>query len=166
MAVNEKCNQGMLEQARAIAASHRGQPGALLPTLHAVQAKVRWLSPAVLEVVAAELGLPLSKVYGTATFYTLFNTEPKGKHIIRVCESAPCHVNDAEQIIDELTTLLGIQPGQTTADGVFTLERAACLGVCGVAPAMMVNDNVHGNLKPGDLARILSDYRRQAEKEA
>lgn len=166
MAVNENCGQDLLEQARAIAAGHRGQPGALLPTLHEVQHAVSWLSPAILGVVAEELGLPLAKVYGTATFYTLFNTSPKGQHIIRICESAPCHVNDAERIIDELTTLLGIQPGQTTSDGMFTLERVACLGVCGVAPALMIDDQVHGNLKPGDLAPILSACRRSAGKEA
>lgn len=167
MAAIESCGcEAALQQAREIAARHRGEPGALLPTLHEVQREVKYLSPAVLAEVAKQLDIPLSKVYATATFYTLFNTKPKGQHIIRVCESAPCHVGGAERIIDELEHLLGVKPGETTADGVFTLEVTSCLGVCGVAPALMIDDRVHGNLRPGDLAKILGEYRLQAEKEA
>lgn len=167
MAVMESCAcEATLERARQIAARHKGEQGALLPVLHEVQREVKYLSPAVLAEVAAQLDLPLSKVYATATFYTLFNTKPKGQYIVRVCESAPCHINGAETIVEELQQLLGVKAGETTEDGVFTLELAACLGVCGVAPALMVNDQVHGNLRPGDLARILGEYRQRAEEEA
>lgn len=167
MAVEKGCAcEAALQQAREIAARHRGELGALLPTLHEVQRQVRYLSPAVLAQVAEQLDLPLSKVYATATFYTLFNTRPKGRQIIRVCESAPCHLGGAERLIEELEQLLGIKVGETTADGVFTLEAASCLGVCGVAPALMVGDQVHGNLRPGDLAKILADYRLRVEREA
>lgn len=158
--------EATLQQAREIAARHRGELGALLPTLHEVQREVKYLSPAVLAEVAEQLDLPLSKVYATATFYTLYNTKPKGRYIIRVCESAPCHLGGAERIVEELEQLLGVRAGETTADGVFTLEEASCLGVCGVAPAIMVDDQVYGNLRPGNLAKILGDYRLRAEREA
>lgn len=167
MAVEKSCIcEAALQHAREIAARHRGEQGALLPTLHEVQRAVKYLSPAVLAAVAEQLDLPLSKVYATATFYTLFNTRPKGQHIIRVCESAPCHVRGAERIIAELEQLLGVKVGETTSDGAFTLEAASCLGVCGVAPALMIDERVHGNLRPGDLAKILDDHRSAAEREA
>lgn len=166
MALSQTCAcKDALAQAREIAARHRGEVGPLLPTLHEVQRQVKYLSPAVLAEIAEQLGLPLSKVYATATFYTLFNTRQKGRYIVRVCESAPCHLGGAERLLEELKQLIGIAVGETTADGMFTLETASCLGVCGVAPALMINDEVHGNLRPGDLARLLGDYRQRAEKE-
>lgn len=142
-----------------IVAKHAGREGALLPTLREVQGFLGYLPQEALERVALGLGLSLSRVYGVATFYSLFYTKPKGQYVIRVCESAPCHVKGAQEVIDALVRELGISFGETTPDGRFTLETVSCLGVCGVAPAVMVNDRVYGNLTPETVVAVLQEYR-------
>ena len=127
--------------------------------LHAVQKETGYLCDEVLTQVADKLNLPLSKVYGVATFYSLFTVKPKGKHIIRVCESAPCHIVGAQEVYRALEENLGIKAGENSPDGLFTLEFASCLGVCGVAPAIMINEDVYGNLTPEMIPGILAKYR-------
>lgn len=136
------------------------EPGGLLKALHELQNKSpnNFLSPEDLQHVSNTFQIPLAKVWGTATFYSLYSTEPRGKYIIRVCESAPCHVVGALDILKMLERLLQIKTGQTTPDGRFTLELTSCLGICGVAPAIMINDTVHGNLTPERLASVLALY--------
>lgn len=130
----------------------------LISVLHEVQAELGYLSEEVLESVASNLNLPLSKVYGVATFYTLLDTEDKGENIIRVCESGPCHVKGSTNILTELQEKLGIEIGETTKDNKFSLELTSCLGVCGVAPAIMINDTVYGNLTSAKLDSVLEKY--------
>ncbi len=136
------------------------QPGGLLKALHALQnaSLDHFLAPSDLKLVAEVFGVPEAKVWGTVTFYSLYSTSPRGRHIIRVCESAPCYVVGAMDILKSLGAMLNVQPGETTSDGRFTLEVASCLGVCGVAPALMVNMDVHGNLTRDKLAAILAEY--------
>jgi NADH:ubiquinone oxidoreductase subunit E len=138
-----------------------GQPGGLLKALHALQNKnpSNFLSPKDIELAAEVFEVPVAKVWGTATFYSLYSTTPRGRHIIRVCESAPCHVVGALNILKTLEGILGVKQGETTTDGRFTLELTSCLGVCGVAPAVMINENVHGNLTPETISDILANYR-------
>lgn len=149
------------ERVKAIINGHAGDASALLKVLHAIQDLdgVNYLSEQELILVAEGLNVPLSKVYGVATFYSLYSVKPRGRHIIRVCENAPCHVVGAAEVIQALQELLGIKVGETTSDGNFTLELTSCLGVCGVAPAMMIGDDVHGNLTPEKLNSILAEYR-------
>ncbi|HCJ10264.1 MAG TPA: NADH-quinone oxidoreductase subunit NuoE [Clostridiales bacterium] len=142
-----------------IVARHKGREGALLPVLREVQDAVGYLPQEALERVALGLGLSLSQVYGVATFYSLLYTKPKGKYTVRVCESAPCHVQGAQEVIDTLVRELGISFGETTPDGLFTLEKVSCLGVCGVAPAVMIGDRVYGNLTPETVVAVLQEYR-------
>jgi NADH-quinone oxidoreductase E subunit len=130
----------------------------LISVLHKAQAELGYLSEEVLKIVAKKLSLPLSKVYGVATFYTLLDTEEKGENIIRVCESAPCHIKKSTNILNELKEGLGIDVGETTDDEKFSLELSSCLGVCGVAPAIMINDTVYGNLNSEKLENILEKY--------
>jgi NADH:ubiquinone oxidoreductase subunit E len=141
---------------------HHGEAKALLPVLREAQAKLHHLSEDVLKQVALGLNLPLSQVFGTATFYTMFNVRKKGQHIIRVCESAPCHVEGAQEVIEALEKELGVGCGNNTSDGVFTLETASCIGVCGVAPAIMIDDVVYGNLTPGMIPSIIARYRKRS----
>lgn len=136
--------------------------GKLIPILQETQRVYGYLSDQAMQQVAEALGLSVGKVFGVATFYSLFATAPKGKHIIRLCESAPCHIRGAEEICAALEQELGVSPGQTTADGIFTLEYTSCLGVCGVAPAVMVDDVVYGNLTAAKVKEIIGDYRRTA----
>lgn len=125
----------------------------------------QFLSKEDIESVARYLGLPPSKVYETATFYGLFSTKPRGKYIVRVCASTPCHVEGAEEIIKTLEETLGIKLGETTEDGLFTLEEVSCLGICGVAPAMMINEEAFGNLTPERAVEIINSFReREGER--
>lgn len=141
-----------------IVARHAGREGSLLPVLREVQDLVGYLPEQVLKRVALGLGLSLSRVYGVATFYSLFYTKPRGQYIIRVCESAPCHVQGAQAVVDAIVKELGVGFGETTPDGRFTLELVSCLGVCGVAPAVMVGDRVYGNLTPETALAVIREY--------
>lgn len=149
----------MTEIAAAIR-KYVGEPGGLLKALHHVQnnSTNNSLSDQDIAVVAKEFNVPVAKVWGTATFYSLYATAPRGKYIIRVCESAPCHVAGAQNILEALEKLLHIRTGETTPDGKFTLEVTSCLGICGVAPAIMIKDTVHGNLTPERLKDVLEQY--------
>ncbi len=137
---------------------HSWRRDALVAVLHDVQREAGYLSEEALVEIARGLDIPISKVYGVATFYTLFSMKPKGEHVIRVCENAPCHVLGAQAIVDALEKELGVPMGGTTADGKFTLEYTSCLGVCGVAPALMIDDAVYGNVTPERIPLILKEY--------
>jgi len=128
----------------------------LLQILHDVQADDNSLSEAELIQVARAMDIPLSRVYGVATFYSMYSVRPRGKFIIRICESAPCHITGAQSVIRAFEQALGIKMGETTKDRKFTLEYTSCLGVCGVAPAVMINDRVYGNLTPDKVQEVLS----------
>ncbi|MCK8816626.1 NADH-quinone oxidoreductase subunit NuoE [Natroniella sulfidigena] len=130
----------------------------LISVLHAVQAELGYLSTEGLKIVAKKLDIPLSKVYGVATFYTLLDTEEKGENVIRLCESAPCHIKGATNILTELQDKLDIDVGETTDDNKFSLEMTSCLGICAVAPAIMINGTVYGNLTSKKLDSILDRY--------
>jgi NADH:ubiquinone oxidoreductase subunit E len=151
-----------MKRVAEIVKKHAGEPGPLMPVLQELSKEVAYLSPEVLTEVAKGLKLEPSKVYGVATFYTLFATTPKGKHIIRVCESAPCHVLKAQAVIKALEETLGIPVGGTTKDNEFTLELASCLGVCGVGPAMDIDGEVYGNLTPEQIPAIIKGYAAKA----
>lgn len=134
--------------------------GKLLPILHAVQDTCgNWLPYEALQLVSQELEIPFGYLYGVLSFYSMFSTSPRGRFIIRMCESPPCHINGADNILEALETELGIEVGETTADGLFTLEHTACLGVCEVAPAMQINEVVFGNLTSERVRDIINDYR-------
>ena len=134
--------------------------GKVLPILHAVQNICgNWLPLEALQLVAKELDIPYGYLYGVMTFYSMYAVTPRGKFIIRMCESAPCHVNGAENILETLKEELGIQVGQTTSDGLFTLEQTACLGTCEVSPAMQINEVVFGNLTAAKVKEVLENYR-------
>ena len=148
-----------LEKVRLIAEKQKDQPGALIPVLHEAQRIMdNHLSEESLKAIAAGLNIPLAKVYGVATFYSMFSIKPRGQHVIRMCESAPCHINGAHEVIEAFQKELGIKVGETTSDGKFTLEFSACLGICGVAPAVMVNDDMYGNLTPEKVQEVISRY--------
>lgn len=147
-------------QAAVDDAAAEGQRGEelLIPLLQAVQGKFGYLPAEDLAAVAEVLHVPLSRVYGVATFYNQFRLTPVGKHIIRSCTGTACHVKGAQMLRDALQAELGIAPGQTTPDGRFTWELVACLGACGMAPVIMIDDEFHGRLTPQQLPRILRMY--------
>jgi NADH-quinone oxidoreductase subunit E len=118
-----------------------------------------YISKEDIQAVADYLGVPYSYVHGVATFYTMFSLTPRGRHVIRLCDSPPCHLMGSTSTLDHIKTKLGIDVGQTTADGAFTLELASCLGICGVAPAIMINEEMFGKLTPERLDAILDERR-------
>ncbi len=133
----------------------------LISILHDLQNRTdeNYLSKEDLESAAAHLNLPFSYVHGVATFYTMYSLKPRGKNVIRICQSPPCQLMGASTITNELKELLGVDMGETTEDKLFTLEMTSCLGVCGVAPAMMINDEVYGNLTKEKIAEVIEDLR-------
>jgi NADH-quinone oxidoreductase E subunit len=129
----------------------------LLPILHAVQRQSgdNSLHSEAIREVAAGLNLPEAEIVGTASFYTMFSLTPRGRHIIRICESPPCYIMGEENILAALKARLGVDIGETTKDGKFTLETTSCLGACGVGPVLMIDDEVYGNLTEQKVAEIL-----------
>lgn len=109
--------------------------------------------------IAQSLDLPVSEVYGVATFYSFLATRPRGRNVIRVCQSLPCHLKHSGILIDTLESALGIKPGETTADSRFSLEFTNCIGACDLAPAILINSDLHGNLTPDKISQILKSYK-------
>lgn len=134
----------------------------LLDILHELQAAEprHYLTPDALRATAVYLNVPLSEVVSTATFYSMYSLSPRGRHIVRICESPPCQLVGADSLLDLLAAHLRVAVGGTTEDGVFTLETTSCLGVCGVAPAMMVDDELYGKLTKEKLIGVIADVRR------
>jgi NADH-quinone oxidoreductase subunit E len=140
---------------------YKPQADNLLGILHDIQnaSAEQYLTADDLRAVANFLKLTYGFVYGVATFYTMYSLKARGKYLIRVCQSPPCHLLGSTTISRELMRLLGIGFGATTADKRFTLEMSSCLGVCGVAPAMMINDRVYGNLTGERIAEVIEGLR-------
>ncbi len=138
---------------------YREEKTPLLSILQEIQKRWRYLPGDVLGYVSQKLDVPSSVIWGVATFYSFLETKPVGEYVIRVCCSAPCHVNGSVDVLEALQKELGIKEGETSRDGKFTLEMASCLGVCGVAPAMMINDVTYGNLSEDRIREILALYR-------
>lgn len=137
----------------------------LLGILHRVQNENprNYLDEKEIREVSEYLELPYSFVYGVATFYSMFSVKPRGRHVIRVCASPPCHLMGGRTIRDEIRDYLGVEFGGTTEDGLFTLELSSCLGTCGIAPAMMIDDELYGNLDSVRLREIVDKKRREAK---
>lgn len=133
----------------------------LINVLHKVQDCCGYLSPAGLDAVAQLLQVPASVVSGVATFYHFFRLQPRGKFAISVCMGTACYVRGAEAVVDRIRAELGIDFGETTSDGMFTLEQSRCIGACGLAPVLTVNDKVHGKVTPDEVPGLLRDCRRQ-----
>lgn len=134
------------------------KPGPLMPVMQKAQSLFGALTFDVQQQISDQLGIPMSDVYGVATFYSQFALQPKGKHIISVCMGTACYVRNIDKVMAELIEDLGIQPGETTNDGRFTLEATRCLGCCGLAPVIMIDDQVYGRLVPSDIPGILMKY--------
>lgn len=131
--------------------------GELIRVLHRAQGIFGYLPREVQVFVARELDVPVSKVYGVVSFYSYFTMKPKGKYEISVCMGTACYVRGAENVLEELRKKLGIEPGETTEDGKFSLRSLRCVGACGLAPVMMVGDKVYGRVTPDMVDSILEE---------
>ena len=132
--------------------------GALIPVLQKAQAMYGYLPIEVQAIIADGLDIPLEEVYGVTTFYSQFTLNPKGKNRISVCMGTACYVKGAGKILEKISELLGIESGQCTPDGKFSLDSVRCIGACGLAPVMLIGDDVYGSLTPGEIEDILKKY--------
>ena len=150
------------EQLNQVIAELKDQPGALMPVLQRAQGIFGCVPMDVQKIIAEGLGVTLSEVYGVATFYSQFRLEPNGKYTISVCLGTACYVKGSQKVLDRLSEELQTPVGKTSPDGLFTLNATRCLGACGLAPVMTINDEVYGRLVPDDIPGILAKYREQA----
>ncbi|MCX7750600.1 MAG: NADH-quinone oxidoreductase subunit NuoE [Candidatus Bipolaricaulota bacterium] len=148
----------------ALIAKYRGKRGVAIPLLADLQRRFGYLPPWAVEEAARELDLPAAELFGVATFYSMFRLKPLGKHVIRLCRGTACHVQGSLRIAEELQRRLSVAEGDTTEDGLFTLQFVACLGCCSLAPVMMVGEDVHGRLSPAKAVEVLEGYRARAGK--
>jgi NADH:ubiquinone oxidoreductase subunit E len=137
---------------------YRDKEGNLIQILHLAQKIYGYLPLELQEFIASSLDIPLSEVSGVVTFYSFFSTEPRGEHTIRVCLGTACYVRGGKKIVERLQSILGVDIGQTTKDGKFTFEIARCIGACGLAPAIMIDDVVYKQVNVNKLESILSKF--------
>ena len=140
-----------------------GAPGELIPLLQSAQDHFGYIPRRAISYISTVTGVPESDVYGVITFYSQFRLQPRGKYLVRACEGTACHVSGSKGIVETIEDELGIEVGDTTEDGLFTLNTVACIGCCSLAPVMMVNDDTHGRLTPTVVRKTLRDYRRREE---
>ena len=136
----------------------KGKPGGLIPVLEEAQVALEYIPISMQKRIASGLNLPLSRVYGVVTFYSFFTMTPRGKHTVRVCLGTACYVRGGKAIAESLQKELGVNDGETTPDRMFTLETVRCLGACGLGPVVVVNEDIHGRLKPGKVKEVLNQY--------
>ncbi|MBQ2887900.1 MAG: NADH-quinone oxidoreductase subunit NuoE [Firmicutes bacterium] len=146
-----------LQLLQPILDEYAAKPGSLITILQHTQGLYGYLPKDALKAISAATGIAPAKILGVASFYTQFRLQPVGKYLIMLCQGTACHVNGSEKISAIITEELGIKDGETTADGLFTLKHVACLGCCSLAPAMMINDEVYGNLTADSVRQVLKD---------
>lgn len=146
------------EQLMKAIAEHKGQDGALIPVLHEAQNIYGYLPIEVQKIISDELGVSMAEIYGVVTFYTQFTTNPKGKYNIAVCLGTACYVKGSGVLLEKIKEKLGIDVGECTPDGKYSIEATRCIGACGLAPVLTVNEDVYGRLTPDDIDGILAKY--------
>lgn len=159
----EKCQLNVdLSGLQALLSPFENKKGITIPALQAIQNQYSYLPKEALQMMAEKLKLPLSDIYGVATFYSQFKLSPSGKHVIKICHGTACHVQNAKAITTAIEEALGILDGETTKDGLFTLESVACLGCCSLAPVMMIGNETYGKLTPTSTMKIINDLKMNA----
>lgn len=138
---------------------NKDQQGALIPILQQAQDIYGYLPIEVQQIIAQQLCIPLEKIYGVVTFYSFFSLYPKGEYKISVCLGTACYVKGSGKVLDKLSEQLSIEPGQCTHDRKFSLDTCRCIGACGLAPVMLVNDDVYGHMTPAEVPSVLAKYK-------
>jgi NADH:ubiquinone oxidoreductase subunit E len=149
----------LLARLDSVLAEYKNKPGALIPVLQTAQTMFGYLPDAALRKIAGELDKPYSEVAGVVGFYSFFSRYPRGKYLVRVCLGTACYVRGGNEVLAAMKKALGIDIGQTTKDRLFSLDIGRCFGACGLAPVIMVNDDVHQRVKPSKVGEILDLYR-------
>ncbi len=158
--IDIKENVAKFEELSAYIERQDVSQGVLMQTLHKAQELFGYLPIEVQKFVSEKTKIPMAEEYGVATFYTQFSLEPKGKHTVAVCMGTACYVKSSQLVLDQLIKTLKVSVGETTEDGLFTLEATRCLGCCGLAPVIMIGDSVYGKLEPKKIPEIIESYRK------
>jgi NADH-quinone oxidoreductase subunit E/NADP-reducing hydrogenase subunit HndA len=151
--------QERIDQVTAICGKFNNDPGELINILHSTQSLLGYLPKEVQQLIADRIGISAAEIWGVVSFYSFFTMTPKGKHPIAICMGTACYVRGAEKILDEFKKKLGINTGETTEDGLFSLDALRCVGACGLAPVVIVGEKVYGRLTLGDVQGILDEYK-------
>lgn len=147
------------EQLDAVIEKYRETPGALMPVLQEAQEIYGYLPIEVQRMIALKMGISMEEVYGVSTFYSQFVLNPKGEVAIAVCLGTACYVKGSGEILEKINQILGLPTGSTTPDGKYSLEATRCIGACGLAPVLTINNEVYGRLVPSDMEEILAKYK-------
>lgn len=150
----EKIKKTDLKKLEKIISKYEGENGSLIPALQEIQRELRYIPQEGLRLISEKMGIPESQIYGVITFYAQFRLKPHGKHTIKVCHGTACYLSGAKDITDSLADELGIKVGETTDDRLFTLETVSCVGACGLAPVMMIDEETYGRLTSRQARRI------------
>jgi NADH:ubiquinone oxidoreductase subunit E len=162
----EPTEEELLARLDEVLEEYESVPGALVPVLQIAQGMFGYLPESALKRISLALGKPYSEVAGVVTFYSFFTTVPRGKHLVRACLGTACYVRGGKEVLQSLKAALNIEVGETTSDRVFSLDVGRCFGACGLAPVIMVDDDVHQSVKPAKIAKILERYRHDGAVEA
>ena len=165
-ACQEATEEEMLAQLDDVLEQYRTVPGALIPVLQIAQAIFGYLPEKALRKISVALSKPYSEVAGVVGFYSFFTTVPRGRHIVRVCLGTACYVRGGKEVLSSLRSTLGVEVGETSPDREFSLDVGRCFGACGLAPVIMIDDDVHERVRPARLAKILEQYRDEPAAEA
>jgi NADH:ubiquinone oxidoreductase subunit E len=158
MALTKEQIAAKYAELEAYISENKDMDGALIPVMQKAQELFGYLSLETMELISERLDVPVAEIYGVATFYALFSLTPKGEYVISVCTGTACYAKGAQLVLDEVKNQLGIGSGETTPDGKFSIQDTRCLGCCGLAPVMMINNDVYGRLEPADVKDILAKY--------
>ncbi len=155
---NNNNGRDVIKTVNAAVSEFHARQEELIPILMKVNQELGYIPSDALERISEAMHIPQSRVYSVASFYHMISTKPTGRHVIKFCESAPCHVAGGKAVWDALLKELQIKPGETSPDGKWTLKTTSCLGVCAVGPVMMVDDDIYGNVDPDQIHEILGKY--------
>jgi len=157
-----KLNAAAAAKIEEICARYTDEKTPLMMILSDIQNEYGYIPLEVQELVSEKTGISVAEIYGVVTFYSFFSLEPKGKYVIGCCLGTACYVKGAQNVIDKFSELLGIAPGETSADGLFTLDALRCIGACGIAPAVSINGKVYPKVAVGQVSEIIDSYRQEA----
>ncbi|MFZ3150549.1 MAG: NADH-quinone oxidoreductase subunit NuoE [Anaerolineaceae bacterium] len=147
-----------IEKVNQIVSSIGNARSDLIPILQTVTNEIGYISQTAVKQISLQLRLPTKEILSVATFYRMLSTEPRGKHVVQFCESAPCHIAGGREVFNALKQALQLEPGQTSPDNKWTLLTTSCLGVCGVGPVIIVDTHIHGNVQADQVRKILDQY--------
>ncbi|MBQ5440210.1 MAG: NAD(P)H-dependent oxidoreductase subunit E [Clostridia bacterium] len=159
----QKLSEAAVAMINEICDRHINDKTPLMMILSDIQKEYGYVPVEVQEIVSEKTGISVAEIYGVVTFYSFFSLKPKGKYIIGCCLGTACYVKGAQQIIDKFSEILGIGPGETTEDGLFTLDALRCIGACGIAPAVTINGTVYPKMEVGQVAGVIEQYRSKED---